>query len=240
MAKAEQNIFSVQNNTPLDVNKITFVFVHGSPGDHKAYKKYFEDPDLKSQFNLISIDRPGFGKSIKFKKQILIPEQSKMIADHLKTNLGFDKLKNKKFIVSHSYGAPLSVVLAQDLDFIDGLILMAGPFTQEYNEIRWYNYAAKWGLIKFLLSQSWNTSNEEMFSLNDDLNKVKEDLKNYNGQTHFLHGNNDGLVDVKNSKWAHNFRLENHKTSFLKIYKSNHFFIWTKFDLIKKYLLKIE
>lgn len=233
-------VFSIQNNTPLDPNKKTFIFIHGSPGDHSTYKKYLNDPELKEKYNLIAIDRPGYGKSEHYKKQIGMTEQAQKISSHLNNNLKLSDVTSEKYIVSHSYGAPLSILVDKELQTIDGLILMAGAYNPKYNHLKWYNHVAKWYLIKIVVGRFWTTSNEEMFSLNKDLINVMAALKDYKGVTHFLHGTSDTLVPIIQSQWANEMRLENSKKSHYVEFDSNHFFIWTKFKLIKEYLLGFD
>lgn len=240
MAVANTAIFSLQNNTPLNPNKSTLVFIHGSPGDHKTFKKYLNDQSLEQKFNLILIDRPGYGKSQKFKRQIRMTEQASLIQDHLNMNLALDKLPSRKYIISHSYGSPLSVLVASNLGYIDGLVLMAGPYNPNFNMVRWYNSVGKWYLIKAMIGKFWITSNEEMLPINKDLAFVEKALENYQGQTHFLHGSKDGIVPIKHSRWAHQLRLENEKLSQFVEFTSNHFFIWTKFRMIKDYILSLD
>ena len=53
----------VQNDTNLDSNKITLVFVHGNSSSKTAFSKQLEDPRLSEKYNLIAIDLPGHGES---------------------------------------------------------------------------------------------------------------------------------------------------------------------------------
>ena len=46
-----------------NADKPTLFFIHGSPGSWDAFKTYLKDEDLRANFRLISIDRPGFGQS---------------------------------------------------------------------------------------------------------------------------------------------------------------------------------
>lgn len=240
MAAAKPAIFSLQNNPTLLEDKDTLIFIHGSPGDHRTFKKYMKDERLSEKFNLIAIDRPGYGKSKRFHRQIGMAGQAKIIHNHLIKNTDLKNLETKKYIVSHSYGAPLSVLLAKELKNIDGLILMAGPYNPDFNMIKWYNHIGKWHLVKLFVGRFWTTSNQEMLPLNKDLKKVKTALANYDGETHFLHGNKDGIVPISHSKWAHEFRLQNNRLSHFVEHTSNHFFIWTKFRPIKDYILSLE
>ena len=41
----------------------TILFIHDSPASLIESKEYFSDPDLIQTFNMIAVDRPGYGRS---------------------------------------------------------------------------------------------------------------------------------------------------------------------------------
>ena len=55
-----QHIHYVYTGKPV---KGTILFVHGSPGSWADYKLYFKDTSFTSEYQVIAIDRPGFGNS---------------------------------------------------------------------------------------------------------------------------------------------------------------------------------
>lgn len=242
---AKSVINSNTNLWPLNENKKTIVFIHGSPGDHKAFNKYFSDPTLNEKFNMISIDRPGFGKSKKFKIQPNMKEQADLISQHLIEDLKIQNTKQEILFFSHSYGAPLSVLVSSVLSsanqhLLVSLILVSGPYNPEFNMIRWYNHLAALPLARGLIGKFWRNSNEEMLKLNQDLNLVQEQLKSFKGKTYFVHGQNDGLVPIKHSIWADQLRKKLGLESKLLEFKTNHFIIWNNFKKMRALILDFE
>lgn len=239
-AKAEDFIFSAANKNVLDQNKKTIIFIHGSPGDHTAFKKYLDDKSLNETFNMIAIDRPGFGESQKYNHQPDMSKQAEIIFSELNKKYDINNLKEKTYIFSHSYGAPLSILLSSYLNTLPNLILVAGPYNPDFNMKRWYNYIASFPIINFIIGKSWRFSNEEMMKLNLDLIKVKEALSQYKGKTFFIHGRSDGLVPIKHSRWAHSLRGKLNFDSEIFEYSSNHFIIWNNFKKMRDFILELK
>ncbi len=240
VAGSQPAIFSAENNRILNPGLSTLIFIHGSPGTSRTFNKYLNDPKLIETFNLIAIDRPNYGKSKGFARYISMSSQAKLISAYLEKKFSVSELKTKTYIVSHSYGAPLSVLIERELKSNADLIMMAGPFDPKLNMVKWYNTVAKLSFVSLFLGPAWVISNKEMLGLNKNLQKVKSYLSDYTGVTHFLHGSEDGIVSISHSKWAHQFRLKNNKKSHLAIYPSNHFFVWSKFKIIKDYILNLR
>ncbi len=231
------------------INK-NILFIHGSPGDNSAFKKYLNDPILNEIFNIIAIDRPGFGRSKKYKSQPNMKSQADLISKYLIEDLKLTTINKNIIFFSHSYGAPLSVLVSNQIFYKQtlmnqtqleiNLLLVSGPFNPDFNMIRWYNHFANYIIIKNLIGKSLRSSNEEMMVLNKNLVNVKEILKKFRGKTYFIHGNKDRIVPIKHSKWAHELRENlNLESEFLE-YPTNHFIIWNNFKKIRELILKLK
>lgn len=233
-------IHVVKSQSSIDLNLPTLIFIHGSPGDHSAFKKYISDPNLKSKFNLIAIDRPGYGQSKRFKTQISMLEQAQLISQNL--NSIFEPLNYSKdiILVGHSYGSPLSTLIQSAKIKFKSLVLISGPYNPLYNMIRWYNHLAQFSLIELAIGSFWRTSNQEMLKIPEDLKTVEIALNQFDGTTYFVHGTKDKIVPFKHSKWAHEQRLKANQSSSLVEIKSNHFLVWSKFETVKKLLLELH
>jgi uncharacterized protein len=238
-ATAESYIHTVTGQNSINLNLPTLIFIHGSPGDYTAFKKYLEDSNLKSKFNLIAIDRPGYGKSTRFKKQISMPEQAQLILKKLNSLFDSNTYKQDIILVGHSYGSPLATLLNNDKIKPKSLVLISGPYNPLYNMIRWYNHLARFSLIEIVIGSFWRTSNQEMLKIPEDLKTVEIALSQFDGATYFVHGTKDKIVPFKHSKWAHEQRVKSNKSSQLIEIKSNHFLVWSKYETVKKLLLEL-
>lgn len=230
-------LFTYVNFKNIDFNKSTIVFLHGSPGDHKAFEKYYTDPALDSFFNLISIDRPTFGRStdFPFKDQPTMQEQASVISETLKDILQ----KSPVLLVGHSYGAPLAALIANSKNInVKGLVLISGAFSPHNSTLRWYNKVAKHPFIQWALPQSIKAANHEMLSLDQSIKAhFPELLKTIEAPMLFIHGSGDKIVDVGHSTWAHEIRRNNRKKTKLYQLDSGHFALWSRAQDIKKLIL---
>src|ERR1051326_6344879 len=60
----------------------TLVFIHGSPGSWNAFENYLKDTELLKHYQIISIDRPGFGYS-DYGDAVNMDKQAKLIGSFL-------------------------------------------------------------------------------------------------------------------------------------------------------------
>lgn len=151
----------------------TLVFIHGSPGSWMNYMKFMWDSAMLQKFRMVAIDRPGFGFS-NFGKAMHLQEQAAMILPVLQ------KLKNDQplFLAGHSYGGPLSVILAaDDPQLFEAIVIIAGALdiNQEAKET-WRKIMnvqpMYWGL-----PGAFGPSNTELLYLKKDLQPLQNDFK---------------------------------------------------------------
>ena len=83
------------------------LFIHGSPGDWKAWAHYLESPELAGFSPRIAIDRPGFGGSEPGQVMPDLRAQAALIAELIPPG-------PPAVIVGHSLGGPLLAWLAPD------------------------------------------------------------------------------------------------------------------------------
>jgi hypothetical protein len=78
------------------------MFVHGSPGSWDAFIGFFKDSLLLGKVRIISVDRPGFGKSNLGKPQRSLKTQAASLVPILETN----RSATRPILVGHSLGGP--------------------------------------------------------------------------------------------------------------------------------------
>ncbi len=214
------------------------VFIHGSPGSWSDYKKYLNHPDLQKEFCVIAVDRPGFGNSPTDQSFPNIFEQSKLIGEALFSFFAKKEIKVYRLtLVGHSYGGPIVLAKGKWKDKIEKLILLASPADPLLEEIHWYNKFGSITFVQWILPNSLNHSNEEMYSLPSQLKELDEQLAILESDLTIVHGTEDALVPFQNVKYL----KEHSPRSKVIIYALNdegHFIPWTKFDLILDILLQ--
>ncbi|AOP33419.1 hydrolase [Leptospira tipperaryensis] len=221
-------------------NQNIIIFIHGSPGGWQNYSWYLGDKVLTSSFCILSIDRPGFGKS---NAELSIPDVERQASILAKAILEFQKSisatgKGKIILVGHSYGGPIAARIASLRDLkIDGLLLLAAPLSADAEEIQWYNRIADWGWVKSLLPSEINHSNAEMLPLKKQLLELESFWKNIRCKTIIIHGKKDSLVPYQNLEFFQT-QLSNTLLKTISLEDENHFIPWTQKDLIRKTLLE--
>lgn len=236
----DQKLFLVHSSCKNFPKEIV-VFVHGSPGSWRDYKKFILDETLRSHYCLVALDRPGFGNSLVDTSIPDLEKQADLIFQALQDfRSQFTLLKEGTIFVGHSYGGPIIAEIAKTRSSkYDRFLLISSPMDPSLEEIRWYNRIASFTLMKFLLSKEMNHSNEEMMPLREQLSALVKDWKTKAKQFIVLHGDQDMLVPIENVNFTKNL-LGDKVTKSIVIEDENHFIPWTQHDLVVKSIMDLE
>ena len=209
---------SVGNNTML-------LFIHGSPGDWKAWSYYLKTPELAGFASRVAIDRPGFGNSGRGQVVTDLQQQGKLIAGLIPTG-------EKAIVVGHSLGGPLAVWMAINTpDKVCGTISIAGSLSSRYEDPRWYNLLADSLLVRWAVPNEMLWSNQEMMALSGELGKLEAAASRLRTSVTLIQGGKDSLVDPRTTDEFEKFA----PTSWLKIKNlpnETHFVLWEKPQII--------
>ena len=229
-------------NSPLPI----LVFIHGSPGDWTAFIEYFNVDTLNKRYQLVAVDRPGFGGSDAGVAVPSLAEQSRRLVSALKQsqigrNLSIDvpvatgasdqNIQLKKpntILVGHSMGGPLAARIAADYpSLVAGLVLVAPSMDPELEGMRWYNEALHTKLAAWLLPQSWVTSNREIMSHKHQLQLLKRQLHNIKAPTVVIQGMEDTLVSPANADYVERNFEHVSVLNIIRLEGMNHFIPWS-------------
>ena len=115
-----------------DKTKRPILFVHGSPGSWEGWAHFLLDQDLQNNFQIIAVDRPGFGESTPGKSEPSLEEQATLLIDVLKQN----KSGLPAILVGHSYGGPVIAQMAMSYpEKIAGLVFVASSVSPDLEKI---------------------------------------------------------------------------------------------------------
>lgn len=215
-------------------DKPTIVFLHGSPGAWNAFIKYMQDKDLLKRFRMVSVDRPGFGYS-DFGDAIDLKDQADLISALLK------RVKNKKpiYLVGHSLGGPLCVLLAAEYpQYVDGLVLLAASVDPNEEKPEKWRPVMKVFPLKYFLPGAFRPSNIELLAFKQDVLLMEEALQQVRVPVIIMHGKKDGMVPPENAAYASKY-LKNAEVETVILPNANHFIPWTKYDTVKKTLISL-
>lgn len=215
--------------------KPTIVFLHGSPGAWNAFIEYMKDKDLLQQFRLVSVDRPGFGYS-DYGDATDLSTQSQLIAVLLQ------KLQNGKpvYIVGHSLGGPLCVLLAANYpELVSGVVLLAASIDPQEEKPEKWRPVMKAFPLKYLLPGAFRPSNIELLAFKQDVLLMKAALQKIKCRVVIVHGLKDNMVPPANAKYATRYLVNASQVDEVILEDANHFIPWTRFDEVKKTLLTL-
>lgn len=210
-----------------DTQKQGIIFIHGTPGRWAAFEAYLSNNELQQNFFMVSVDRPGWGKSKTNNRK------SNGVFSHQATNISeiFKQYPQKKWIVvGHSLGASLAPKIAlKSPDSVNGLLLLAGSLNPKLGNPRWYNYAAKTWLVSKMIGAQMTQSNREIMKLRSQLTLMDKEIKKSLLTTNIIviQGTKDKLVSPNNSyyasqQWQDNFGSIN----VIEIKDAGHFIPW--------------
>ena len=221
---------SIKENPNLDL----LVLVHGSPGSLTAYEKYYTDQRILENFQIISVDRLGFGYSSFGNSESSLVTHAKAIAGILEAYPN-----QKKIIVGHSMGGPIIAKLAMNFpELTDGLVMVApsiSPFLEPSNTWR---KILDFLPFRILSPSALRVCNQEIIPLKEELSLMLGDWANIKVPVSLIQGKEDNLVPQGNADFAKQMLTNSPSVSIRKI-TGNHFILWSEIELIKQEIFQL-
>jgi pimeloyl-ACP methyl ester carboxylesterase len=201
------------------------LFVHGSPGDWKAWAHYLQSPELACFSSRVAVDRPGFGGSRSGGVMPDLRAQAAMLTKLIPKG-------QKAIVVGHSLGGPLVAWMAIDApDKVCGAVSIAGSLSSAHEAPRWYNHLADLPLVKWVIPAEMVESNHEMMPLADELAKLEPYFVQLQVPLIVMQGGKDSLVDPVTAD-----EVEKHSPRIWvrvqRLPMENHFLLWEKPQLV--------
>lgn len=178
----------------------TLLFLHGSPGSMSYYSRRFADSTISSRFQMIAVDRPGYGYSGLGNAEPSIYKQSEMIRPLLDS---LHKVSRPIIIVGSSYGAPIACRLAMDHpELVDGLVLTGpslGPGLETYF---WFTHIIESPVINWVIPRIFRSANTEKVHHKKELEAMLPLWKNIRVPVAYVQGVDDDIIDTSNASFA--------------------------------------
>lgn len=211
------------------------VFVHGSPGSLSAFIDFMADTVLLSKATLITVDRPGFGASNFGYAEPSLEKQ----AAFLKPILEKHHRQRPIILVGHSLGGPLIARMAMDYpDLIDGLVMVAPSIDPELEPHEWFRGPLALPFLKWMLPRSIRASNDEIYKLKPELEKMIPLWSQLKVNTIVIQGRKDTLVPPGNADFARKM-MTHAKVKLVLVDNMNHFVPWSHPELIRNAVLEL-
>jgi pimeloyl-ACP methyl ester carboxylesterase len=199
----------------------TVIFIHGSPGSWDAFAGFFKNDTLLQKAHLISVDRPGFGKSDLDRAEPSLAMQAQLIAPILEKN-------KPAILVGHSLGGPVAARLAMDYpQLVSGLVLVAGSIDPDAEKYEWYRRP----LIVLdelgILPDEIDASNREILPLKAELKQMMPLWNHIHCPVVVIQGEKDDLVPPSNAAFAKRMLTHNDSLTVRLLPGVNHFIPWS-------------
>ena len=218
-----------------DTSNPKVLFIHGSPGSWDNFIDFMSNPELLSKFRMISVDRPGFGRSGNGIPERSLPHQAEVIS----MILDQENRSTKSILAGHSFGGPVIARVAIDYpEKVDGLIFIAASIDPDLEKTKWFQIPFHYKVLSWILPNMLYSTNEEIIALKQELNNMKPLWKLIDQPSSIIQGKKDNLVPYENALFAQKM-LTNAPTN-LVIKDMNHFVLWENPELIVQELVKID
>ena len=196
------------------------IFIHGTPGSADGWLAYLAKTPVGHCF--IAVDRPGYGVSQPHRGVLTLEEQAAALSKLIDYDSG-----ERAILVGHSLGAALALQLALDYPHaISGLLLLAGAFDPELEEVNILQPLAATPFFSNLLPRAIDNANRELLGLKADLLDQASRLRKLTLPISIVHGDSDPLVPVANVDYLKE-KLPGHSLDIEIIRNSDHFIPWS-------------
>lgn len=212
------------------------VFVHGSPGSSSNFLNYASDTVLLKKYNVLLLDRPGFGYSEFGKSEPSISTQA-TILNEVVSQFGY----SHKVLVGHSLGGPIICKMAMDeTNDIDGLLIVAGSVSPELEPDEKWRKPLSRNWISWVLPKSFRVSNEEIIPTKEELELMESQWSKIVCDVQIIQGGKDKLVPAGNEDYAEKMLVNAHSVKVYRLEDQNHFIPFTTPELIIEALARFS
>ena len=210
------------------------VFIHGSPGSSSSFLHFAQDTVLLKHYNVLLLDRPGYGYSDFGNAEVSMEQQSLILREVVNQ---FDY--SSKILVGHSLGGPIVCRMSMDEpDISDGLLIVAGSVSPELEpEEKWRKPISR-KAIRWILPKSFRVSNDEILPAKEELLKMVPLWPNITCAVQIIQGGEDPLVPAGNEDYAEKMLINAKSVRVSRLPNENHFIPFTKPELLTEALLR--
>lgn len=201
------------------------IFVHGTPGDASNWYDIFQA--TRDGYQMIAVDRPGFGKTRPSRAVISLKAQAQALEPLIKK-----PGNGRPILVGHSLGGPIvAKAAAMYGDAVGGIVIAAGSLDPELEDILFVQHVGDIPPFSWLLAPHLKHANRELLSLESELHQLSGELGTINVPVVIVHGTDDELVPYENV----DFMLRSFTGTepvLTRLDGINHFLPWNSGDAI--------
>ena len=217
-----------------DTIKPLAIFIHGSPGSSSNFLRFGKDSALLKKYNILLLDRPGFGYSDFGSAEPSILTQAEIL------NGVIDSFSAPAFVlIGHSLGGPIIAKMAMNRpNSYQGLLIVAGSVSPELEPEEKWRKTMQSKALRWTMPKSFRVSNDEIIPAKRELEKMESDWKNITCETQIIQGGKDKLVPPGNEDYAEKMLINAKKVTVYRLENQDHFIPFTSPQLIVEALLR--
>jgi pimeloyl-ACP methyl ester carboxylesterase len=210
------------------------ILLHGSPSSLSAWRPLYTDPRFLSKYQLIAIDRPGYGYS-DFGDVVTGLQEQVALLQVVIDSLTRDR---KAILLGSSYGGPVAAQLAMNLpDRFSQLVLMSASLEPGQEKTYWISYPMTTPVLRYLFPPTFVISSEEKLAHRQALQSLTQWAK-ITCPVLLVHGDKDGLVYYRNVEYAKKQLVNASKVKTITMTGKGHSIIFSQPEYIRKLLLQ--
>lgn len=210
--------------------------VHGAPGAWYGSRNLLVDTAITHRFQVISIDRPGYDKSMyKGRRRAVtgIQVQATVIYEALRLNRSFQK----GIIMGSSYGGPIAAQIAiNHPEAFYHVLLLAAAIDPDQEKFWWFNKYVHHGPLKWLLPRFFRTATDEKYAHVRELRLLQPQWSRLTVPVTAVQGDADHIVSPANLDFARKV-LTGKNAVFIVLPGVDHLIRWQREDLVRSILL---
>jgi pimeloyl-ACP methyl ester carboxylesterase len=213
----------------------TLVLSHGSPGSLTAYAAYYTDSMLLSRFNIIAIDRLGFGYSDFGTAIPSLSVQAEALAQVLRLFGG-----SRKILVGHSMGGPLLARTAMDFpELVDGMVMVAPSVSPEHEPSATWRKAVNIPPLRWLTPPALRVCNQEIIPLKEELEAMLLGWRRLVIPITVVQGTEDQIVPPGNAAFVAQAIADTALVRLTYVEGGDHFILWSEVPLIRQEIIRL-
>jgi pimeloyl-ACP methyl ester carboxylesterase len=195
------------------------VMVHGTPGSATGWGAYLRRPP--PGFEVVALDRPGFGASDPAAALTSLAAQAAAVAAVLPAAGG------GAVLLGHSLGGAIAArVAAEHPGRVAALILLAAALDPALERVHPLQRLGGWAPVRTLLPRSIRNANAELLGLRAELVELERCLARIRCPVFIVHGTDDDLVPPANVSFVQRRLTAAASVRTVLLPGRNHFLPW--------------
>jgi len=210
------------------------IFVHGTPGSAGAWRRYLKNPI--EGFEMVALDRPGFGESTPHRAAPALADQARAIEPLLSDAPGSGL---KPILVGHSLGGPIIArVAAEHPDRVGGLVIVAGSLDPSLEHVLPVQRVGAMFPFSSLLPASLRIANRELIPLKRELTELGGMLDRVTCPVIIVHATDDRLVPYANVAYMVDRFVNAASVEVMTFGEGDHFLPWNHEPAVREAIVR--